>query len=142
MKGLSLRAVKRASKVVSSIRKSTLDSECLDKSVGFRIPSANTTRWNSQLFMLMKLDEALTKDRSLQEIIKRLQPFQEATDEFQRDSETVGSVIPAFLDLRYKMEELSRPSGCISHHREIAAILLKSFENMFMTMVSFYLVIF
>ena len=90
MKGLSLRALKRARKVVSSIRKSTLDSECLDKSVGFRIPSANTTRWNSQLFMLMKLDEALTKDRSLQEIIKRLQPFQEATDEFQRDSETVG----------------------------------------------------
>ena len=85
---------------------------------------------------------SLNELKYIKEIIKMLQPFREVTDELQRDSETVGSIIPAFLDLRYKMEELSRPSGCISHHREIAAILLKSFENMFMTMVSFYLVIF
>ena len=58
-----------------------------------------------------------------------LQPFREVTDELQRDSETVGSIIPAFLDLRYKIEELSRPSGCIPHHREIAVILLKSLET-------------
>lgn len=127
-----------------------MDSEILHTNVGFRIPAANATRWNSQLFMLIKLDEALKKDPQIQEklgacknhgsfsaleikllreVIKLLKPFQEATDEMQKDSETIGSVVPAYLDLRNKMQDFSKAGGYITHNKEVAATLRKSLET-------------
>ena len=41
-------------------------------------------------------------NRDLRELIKLLQPIQRATDKFQKDSETVGTVTPVYLDLRKK----------------------------------------
>ena len=43
----------------------------------------------------------------LKEIISLLQPFQQATDELQGDFETVGGVIPAFLDIKTKLTQIS-----------------------------------
>jgi len=92
------------------------------------LPNKNATRWNSQYVMLSKLVEAFEKDPSLQgklrsvqkhgkitaiemkvlkEIISLLQPFQQATDELQGDYETVGGVIPAFLDIKTKLTQIS-----------------------------------
>lgn len=113
-----------ASKVVNFIRKSNIDSEILVKSVGFKIPVRNQTRWNSQYLMLSKFVEALELDPNLQlklsaykkhqklgaletkmlkELILILEPFKEATDDFQADHESVGNAIPAYLDMRNKM---------------------------------------
>ena len=120
------------SKIVNGIRKSTADTEVLIKSVGFRVPPRNSTRWNSQFYMLRKYLEALQKDPILQtklsackrhgkllplqvemlkELIILLGPFQQATDVLQRDKETVGLVIPAYLDMLNKctMDPLKNP---------------------------------
>lgn len=116
-------AVKHASQIVNYIRKSVLDTQIVADAVGFRIPSMNATRWNSQYYMLQKLVDALQSDPSLQsrlnavkklgrlsnqevktlnELVLILEIFEEATNEFQADYETVGTVIPAFLDLKAK----------------------------------------
>ena len=119
------------SKIVNGIRKSTADTEVLIKSVGFRVPPRNSTRWNSQFYILRKYLEALQKDLILQtklsackrhgkllllqvkmlKVLIILGPFQQATDVLQRDKETVGLVFPAYLDMLNKctMDPLMNP---------------------------------
>ena len=86
-----------------------------------RLPNQNATRWNSQYLMISKLVEAFEKDPELQnklrsvmkhgkftaiemkilkELIFILQPFDLATKELQGNFETVGGVIPAYLDIK------------------------------------------
>lgn len=101
------------------------DTEVVFNAVKFRLVAKNATRWNSLLFSLQSLVKALdadpqiqsrlnaTKDNKrklsavdikiLKEIILILIPFQEATDELQGDYETIGSVIPVYLDLSNKV---------------------------------------
>ncbi len=88
--------------------------------VGFKIPMMNLTRWSSQYGMVKHSMEAMERDNNLQsklnsctthgslsaiqlkclrELVVLLGPFKNATDAFQEDSETVGLVIPFFLDL-------------------------------------------
>lgn len=128
-------AIKKVSRGVSSIRKSTLDSEILDKSVKFRIPPTNAIRWNSQLKTLVKFTEAMEKDptlseklnafkvnrganrvsaldmKAINELISILRPLQLATDDLQTDHETLGKAIPAFLDLKTKIAAFANPSS-------------------------------
>ena len=94
-------------KIVNFIRKSILDSETLSKLVDFKLPAMNQTRWNSQ-YLIKKFLNALDKDSQIQnklkacekhskmsaleikvlrEVVIILQPFTEATDEFQADYE-------------------------------------------------------
>ena len=55
----------KVSRIVNSIRHSNLDSELLVKSVGFRLPAMNATRWISQHNMISIFLNALEVDPSL-----------------------------------------------------------------------------
>lgn len=105
---------------MSSVRKSVLDCETLDKQVHFRLPMMNNTRWNSQYQLIEKLIQAIEICSSLQEklnackkhgslsqnqikmlkeLLLLLGPIKQATDAFQKANETIGLVIPAYLDV-------------------------------------------
>ncbi|XP_045029829.1 uncharacterized protein LOC123472425 [Daphnia magna] len=106
--------------IVGGVRRSVVDTKVLLDSVGFKIPMMNLTRWNSQFSMVkhflngIDIDTALQSKlnackahgslRSLQlkclkEFVTLLEPFKIATDIFQKDTETIGLVIPFYLDL-------------------------------------------
>lgn len=143
----------KVSRIVNSIRHSNLDSELLLKSVGFRLPVMNATRWSSQHNMIsiflnaMEIDPSLptklnafhklkpeqkltpTDIKILKELVLLLEPFKEATDELQADYETLGCVIPAYLDMLNKVsfsESQSPLAGKIVYCKEVARALKKS----------------
>ena len=119
----------------------------------------NTTRWNSDLALFNGFVKALKKAPGLQDqlnafkkhgkvsreelrLIKELtfilEPFKEATDELQKDSETVGSLVPAIVDLKNKMtqfsDETDKPnpiSACISFAKDLLDSLEKRFTFVF-----------
>lgn len=124
LQGQISKTIEHASKIVNSVRKSGKDTEVILNSVKFRLPAMNATRWNSQYYMLKKLYQAFDQDNNLQnnlsatikhgrlsalelkiikEIITILEIFEEASDDFQADYETVGNVVPAYLDLLAKV---------------------------------------
>jgi hypothetical protein len=133
--------------------------EKLKAAVGFVIPMCNTTRWNSELSMLSGLSAALKKKPSLQdeliafkkhgkltkedlrvvaELIRVLEPFKLATNLFQYDYETVGSVVPAIVDLQNKMNCFSDPTNpknpisfCIDFAKDLSISLEKRFAFVF-----------
>ncbi|XP_045034373.1 uncharacterized protein LOC123475567 [Daphnia magna] len=102
------------------VRRSVVDTKVLLDSVGFKIPMMNLTRWNSQFLMVkhflngIDIDTALQSKlnackahgslsslqlKCLKEFVTLLEPFKIATDVFQKDTETIGLVIPFYLDL-------------------------------------------
>ncbi|KAK4028157.1 hypothetical protein OUZ56_017417 [Daphnia magna] len=103
------------------IRHSFIDTEEVFKSVGFRLVAKNVTRWNSEMYSLTSIIKAFDTDPQLQnrlnatttkypklspleikqlkETVMVLTPFQEATDDFQCDYETIGTVVPAYINL-------------------------------------------
>jgi len=117
-----------------------------------RLPNQNATRWNSQYLMISKLVEAFEKDPELQnklrsvkkygkfsaielkilkELVFLLQPFDLATKELQGNFETVGGVIPAYLDIKNKLTKsvgISRNSSSsqMLYCKKIAEALLSS----------------
>ncbi|XP_059351385.1 uncharacterized protein LOC130703038 [Daphnia carinata] len=107
-------------KIVGGVRRSVVDTKVLVDSVGFKIPMMNLTRWNSQFSIVKYFLNAVDIDPTLQsklnackaheshsslqlkclkEFVTLLEPFKIATDVFQKDTETVGLVIPFYLDL-------------------------------------------
>ena len=79
---------------------------------------------------------------TLKELVLILEPFQEATDDLQADYETIGNVIPAYLDLLNKVsltrEEddgtvINNPksplAGKIHHCADLAGALKISLET-------------
>ena len=68
------KAIKKLSKIVAFVRKSNIDTETLRlaKSVGFKIPMSNETRWSSQYNMIDKFLCAVRTDSTLQ---SRLRAF-------------------------------------------------------------------
>ena len=140
------------SKVVSSIRKSGPDTENLMIRVGFKLSLSNTTRWNSQLKMIADFLRAIDKDSSIQEhlsafktngafsfhelkilkeLVMILQPFQEATDEWQRDFQSVGTVIPAYLHMRNTLAGFCRPGSVVVYCKPFAKDLMESLDRRF-----------
>jgi len=111
---------------VSSVRKSTIDSETILQATGKRLLPMNATRWNSQLKMLRRLDEVLQKEpniqdklnaktkltahdiRILHELLPLLQPFEDATDVLQGENATAGFVLPALVGIRSRLTELEQ----------------------------------
>ncbi|KZS06189.1 Uncharacterized protein APZ42_030432 [Daphnia magna] len=106
--------------IVGVVRRSVVDTQVLLDSVGFKIPMMNLTRWNSQFSMVkhflngIYIDTALQSKlnackahgslsslqlKCLKEFVTLLEPFKIATDVFQKDTETIGLVIPFYLDL-------------------------------------------
>lgn len=148
---------------MNSVRKSTLDTETVSKSVNFRLRAKNSTRWNTQLHCIRSVVKAFEADPQLQsklnavtkhgkltpmefkilkELMLLLEPFEEATDEFQADYETLGSVIPAYLDMLVKVTlsvkdstgmDVPNPesplAGKIHHCKEVANALRASLEK-------------
>jgi len=57
--------IRKASHLVSSVRKSTIDSETILQATGKRLLPMNATRWNSQLKMLRRLDEVLQEEPTI-----------------------------------------------------------------------------
>ena len=111
---------------------------------------ANDTRWNSQLTMISAFNKALGKDpyiqdylsaskvhgtlynrdlKMLEELILGLQPFQEATDEWQRDSQSVCTVIPAFLHMKNMLSEFISPGSNVSICKEFWKVLKESLDR-------------
>ncbi|KZR96812.1 Uncharacterized protein APZ42_008639, partial [Daphnia magna] len=107
-------------KIVGGIRRSVVDMKTLMDCVGFKIPMLNQTRWSSQYGMIKGSLEAMDKDpniqsklnscavhgsltaiqiKSLRELVILLGPFKIAMDAFQKEPETIGLVIPFYLDL-------------------------------------------
>lgn len=112
--------ISHVSKIVNSVRKSVIDTQMIASTVGFRLPAKNSTRWNSTFYMLATFLKAVDKDPSLlarlnairkhstltafelivvREIVAILKPFENASNDFQADYETIGNVIPAYLGL-------------------------------------------
>ncbi|KZS02604.1 Uncharacterized protein APZ42_000288, partial [Daphnia magna] len=102
-------AMDKAFSVIASVRRSANDTEIIYKATKLHLLAKNVTRWNSQYYYLIKgflrileIDPLIqTKLNAPKE--KSNQPFQEATDDLQADYETLGNVIPAYLDLLNKV---------------------------------------
>lgn len=121
------------SQIIGSVRHSVLDTEEVVKTAHFRLIQKNETRWNSQLYSMQSFVRALDVDPTLQnrlnattkkhrkltsmelnilkELILLLQPFEEASDDYQADYESTGTVIPAYLDLVNKVTLTVKSSG-------------------------------
>lgn len=65
----------------------------------------------------------------LKEVIMILQPFLEATDEWQRDTESIGSVIPAYCHLKNVLQDYSKPVSNVTYCKAFAKTLLASLEK-------------
>ena len=137
---------------MSSIRKSGPDTETLVRRVGFRLSLANVTRWNSQLKMIVDFLRALEKDPNIQEhlssfkthgmfsfheikilkeLVMILQPFQDTTDEWQRDFLSVGTNIPAYIHMRNTQNNFCKPGSGIVYCKQFAKSLLESLDRRF-----------
>lgn len=65
----------------------------------------------------------------VKELVTILKLFQEATDEWQRDSESIGTVISAYLDMRNTLIELVKPGSLVVICKEFARTLLQSLKR-------------
>ena len=150
--------------IICAVRRSVNDTEIVYNATKLNLPAKNATRWNPQyyaikgLLRILEIDPLIqnklnvTKDKShrltsrmiaiLKELVLILEPFQEATDDLQADYETLGNVIPAYLDLLNKVsltrEEDDRTAinnpksplaGKILHCADLAEALKKSLES-------------
>lgn len=115
----------KAFSVIASVRRSANDTEIIYKATKLHLLAKNVTRWNSQynsikgFLRILEIDPLIQtklnapKEKSnrltnrmiwiLKELVLILEPFQEATDDLQADYETLGNVIPAYLDLLNKV---------------------------------------
>ncbi|KZS04650.1 Uncharacterized protein APZ42_032361 [Daphnia magna] len=140
-------------KIVGGIRRSVVDTKTLMDCVGFKIPMLNQTRWSSQYGMIKGSLEAMDKDpniqsklnscavhgsltaiqiKSLRELVILLGPFKIATDAFQKEHETIGLVIPFYLDLVNKCSldpQVNPEARSINSCKTVAEALQKSLKT-------------
>ena len=113
------RILKKCSKIVKFVKKSTLATEILENENKLQI--ANQTRWNSQLKMVRsiltipveKLNMlntsmlTLYERNVLNEVLDILSPFEEATDLAQLDNHVnAGFLITCIIGLKFKLDNL------------------------------------
>ena len=140
--------ISKASRLVSSVRKSTINTEAILQATGKRLLAMNATRWNSQLKMLRRLDEVLQTDpniqdrlstttkltahdiRILRELLQVLLPFEDATDVMQGENTTAGFVLPSVVGIRSRLAELEQ-KGNIYHLKPVLANLKSSLQRRF-----------
>lgn len=112
--------ITKASKIVNYVRKSVIASEILADEK--RLQAANSTRWNSQFYMLKSIleveEEKLNQldcikltsyeRKILDELCIILKPFEEVTLEVQRQTSVSASLaIPLTLALKNQMQSIS-----------------------------------
>ena len=113
--------ITKASSIVNYIRKSVNASEFLEDQK--RLQASNTTRWNSQFYMLnsilsvsedklnsLECSVKLTayERKLLQELCTILQPFEEATLEVQKEHTVSASLaVPLTVALKNQMQSIS-----------------------------------
>ena len=113
------RILKKCSKIMKFVKKSTLATEILENENKLQI--ANQTRWNSKLKMVRsilrisveKLNVLNTSKLTinarnvLNELLDILSPFKEATDPTQLDNHVnAGLIIPCIFGLKFKVDNL------------------------------------
>ena len=137
------------SKIVGSIKKSTIDSALLP----FKIPMMNSPQWSSQyamLVMFLKASEAepakfdqmnsikthgkptATDMKIVKELVYLLGPFKEFTDVMQREFECIGFVIPEYDEMRKKLSrnlDVNPRCSNITFCRTVMKILDESLEK-------------
>ena len=112
--------ISKCSKVVSSVRRSTIATDILQGEK--KLQSYTATRWNSQLKMLRsilripseKFEElenvpklSAHEKKIMSDIIEILTPFEEATDFAQTENiPSSGYVVPCVRGLRHQIEKL------------------------------------
>ena len=130
--------IKKCSKLVSFLRKSTIATDVLN---GEKRPQAcNATRWNSQLKMIRSI--LTIPDRKLAEvedaprltahernllcdIVEILTPFEEATDFAQLENiPPAGYVLPCIRGLRHQLQNMIS-----KYHSGFVRALKESFER-------------
>ncbi|XP_045027125.1 uncharacterized protein LOC116919335 [Daphnia magna] len=140
-------------KIVGGIRRSVVDMKTLMDCVGLKIPMLNQTRWSSQYGMIKGSLEAMDKDpniqsklnscavhgsltaiqiKSLRELVILLGPFKIAMDAFQKEPETIGLVIPFYLDLVNKCSlypQVNPDARSINSCKTVAKALQKSLKT-------------
>lgn len=125
-----------------------MDSGLLKDIAHFRIPMMCATRWNSQLTMAGAFVAAIEEHPELQdklnafkthghitamelkllkEFCQVMTPLKTMTDVFQKDHETVGLVIPLYLDVKNvcALNRNSRGNSC----KEMATAMGHSLEK-------------
>ncbi|RXN19675.1 zinc finger BED domain-containing 4-like protein [Labeo rohita] len=137
--------INKVGKVVKTVRKSTLNTEEINK-LGVRPTTACATRWNSQLRMIESVLKMFEKDAlwqnrltlitddgkitcndvlMLQGLVRVLTPFAELTDCLQKELGNLGMILPAVAEIHRMMADVSSPL-------EIAAFaetLAENFSN-------------
>ena len=113
------RILKKCSKIVKFVKKSTLATEILENEN--KLQFANQTRWNSQLKMVRSILTIPVKKLNmlntsmltlyernvLNELLDILSPFEEATDLAQLDNHVnAGFIIPCIIGLKFKLDNL------------------------------------
>ena len=123
--GVLNKVISKASNIVSHIRRSTTASDLLEGEN--RVQAATSTRWNSQLTMVKSLLSISTEklkqldvpqltshDRMyLNELVKILTPFEQATLSVQNEKTVSASlVIPVVKNLLNEIDSLSVKFNC------------------------------
>jgi hypothetical protein len=138
--------VSKVSKLVNSIRRSTLNTTFTD-ALGVRPAVSCVTRWNSQLKMIESVLKLFDRDedfisklnvpesakltttelRSLTCIVHALQPLAELTETWQAEFGTLGAVLPSLAEVNSLMSAVRGPLAI----RVFAETLGKNFEQRF-----------
>ncbi|KAK7130827.1 hypothetical protein R3I94_016086 [Phoxinus phoxinus] len=119
--------INKVGKVVKTVRKSTLNTEEIDK-LGVRPTTACATRWNSQLRMIESVLKMFEKDTLwqnrltsitddgkitcndvliLQGLVRVLTPFAELTESLQKELGNLGMILPAIAEIHRMMSDVS-----------------------------------
>lgn len=136
--------INKVGKVVKTVRKSTLNTEEIDK-LGVRPTTACATRWNSQLRMIESVLKMFEKDTLWQNrltsitddgkitcndvlilkgLVRVLTPFAELTDSLQKELGNLGMILPAVAEIHRMMSDVSSDTPL-----EIAAFAETLAEN-------------
>ncbi|XP_059415495.1 uncharacterized protein LOC132151405 [Carassius carassius] len=137
--------INKIGKVVKTVRKSTLNTDEIDK---LAVPptTACATRWSGQLRMIESLlkmfeNDALWQNRltsipddgkitrsdvlMLQGLVRVLTPFAELTDSLQKELGNLGMILPAVAEIRRMMADVSSPLEVAA----FAETLAENFSN-------------
>lgn len=138
--------INKIGKVVKTVRKSTLNTEEIEK-IGVHPTNACATRWDSQLRMIESVLKMFEKDAlwqsrltsitddgkitcndvlMVQGLVRVLTPFAELTDSLQKwELGNLGMILPAVAEIHRMMADVSSPLEIA----EFAETLAENFSN-------------
>lgn len=120
--------ITKARRIVGRVKKSSVATQKLKKTVGKVLLSDNSTRWNStfrmaerlihlkdavnEVLMEQKCDTLLVSEwRRLEEMCELLKPFAVQTDKLQSNSQSLSYVLPALMELDFHLQCVNAPKA-------------------------------